>query len=478
MPIYFLKKNYIKNILFSIIGFIIFLILSGETISAGSIIIVIICLLPAMWLSLKTRYLSIQIFCSVALVTQLLSVPSFYMASDRYYFNNHRTFNFEVLDVFPSMMMLGIFLFTTALFVKVSHQFAGNPTPWDVTEQFKISSKVPVRKFSLIPIILFLVIISLSVKLWMFDMKIGIVGVEPPLLPFRLSGILFYTFNYFVPLTIAYIYIKTQRKSLALALLIGVYATIMGLASSSKGVVLLCTSAVTAFAWLDRKYIIFMASALITGLGVSIAAASRVIVHISDGQTTGAMAELGVFGTLFETIWLMDWDQVISVFLEITNRVEGFQGLFLASQFNAEVVGGAWNLLIKSMNHKWIDLDHDIMHQEYLGYTIPLGFYNIAASVNAWMLMASNKNVFMILPFALYAGITLMLLEKLVRYVGRKYKVHYRLVQSLLFVSTILFYTGPGSSEFIFLLSSLSLLSFMTAIRFEFYRSAPLVRSD
>jgi hypothetical protein len=464
------QMNYFHKLIVWSVSFSFIFVLTGELKAAGAIFVVIACLLPAMWLSLTTNYLSLQIFCAISLLTQLISVPFFYVAPDRYQFNAYRPFNFEVLDALPPLVIVGMFLLTTVYFVKVIQCFVGKPAPWSVTDQFGISIKAPTRQLPFIAGILLLIATSLPIKFWMFANGVGMVGVEPPLLPFRLSGILFYVFNYFVPLVIGYLYIKTRRKSLALALIIAIYAIIMGLTSSSKGVVLLCTAAIIAFAWLDKRYVIFAAATLVSGLGVALSAASRAIVHISDGLTVGAMTDLGVIGTLYETILRVEWGQVVLIFVEISNRIEGFQGLFLASQFNADVVGGARPLFFKSMNMKWAALDHDVMHQEYLGYTIPLGFYNIAASVNAWLLMASNRNLLMILPFALYAGTILAFLETMVRNVGRKYKIPSRLVQAALVISLLWFYIGPGTSEFLFILSCSALLGFLPAIRFGLNR--------
>ena len=103
-------------------------------------------------------------------------------------------------------------------------------------------------------------------------------------------------------------------------------------------------------------------------------------------------------------------------------------------------------------------MGHDAMHIEYLGYTIPVGFYNVAASLNDWMMMATNRNIFMMLPFALYATTALILLEKSLWRASFKYRLALPIAQAILFTATMAFFVAPGSLEIRTLLSIIVLL--------------------
>lgn len=445
-----IKKNKYLRYLLVLAGlFSLILLLAGKWETVGALWVVIFCLLPAVWVALGTSYLSLRIFCATALITQVITVPVFFLQADRYAFGGHRPFSFTTMETLPVFLLLGMFLWLAASVVKLSQSVIGKPVQWtDSRTHFVTASSAKHQTMFVIGIIL-LIAFSLRVKFWMFAMGIGIVGVAPPQLPFRLSGILFYTFSYIVPLSIGYLYLKTNRSSLLLSSLIAVYALLIGLSSSSKGVVLLTMAPIIAFAWLDRRWTILGASGLLAGFEVILVTASREIVHISDGLTTGSFVDLGTIGTLAETLARLEWSpEMLLIFVDISKRVEGFQGLLLASQFNPDVVGGAWAIFAKSINGPWADLGHDAMHLEYLGYTIPMGFYGVAASLNAWMLMAANQNVLMVLPFVIYAALTLVILEKMLMRAARKYRLPLPLAQSVLFFATLWFYTGPGTLEF------------------------------
>ena len=417
----------------------------------------VICLLPAIWVALDTSYFSLKLFCATALITQIITLPVFYMQLDRYAFSDHRAFGFAPLDVLPIFSLLGLFLWLLASTVKVCEAWFGRPKELvnsndvknfqDNRNVVEITNVLNQKQF-IIGIIL-LVIISLPVKIWMYEMGIGIVGVSPPRLPLKLSGILTYMFGMVVPLAIGYLYIKTKRNSMLLVGLISVYSLIIGVTSASKSVALFALVPIIAFSWIDRRWSIFALSGLMAGLGVTIAAASREITHVSDGLTTGASTALGAIGTILETINQLEWSwEMLLIFVGIAGRIEGFQGLWLASQFNSSAIGGGLGLFLNSISHGLSILDHDAMHLEYLGYTIPYGFYGIVASLNGWMMMASNSNILMIIPFVLYTSVTLIILEKMLMRAAFKYKLALPIARAMLFFSTLWFYTGPGTLEF------------------------------
>ncbi len=466
-----IKKNKYLRYLLVLAGlFSLILALAGKWQVAGALWVAIICLLPSVWVALRTSYLGLKIFCTTALITQVITAPVFYLQADRYAFGGHRPFGFTAMEALPIFLVLGLFLWLVACLVILCERVVGAPVQWaDASLRAggsALSAGAASRQTIFVIGIILLIAISLPVKLWMFEMGIGLTGAPSPQLPYRLSGILFYVFNSVIPLCIGYLYLKTHRKSLALALIISVYAVVIGLTAVSKGIVLLTIAPIIAFAWLDRRWAILGVSGFLVAFGVMVAAASREIVHISDGLTTGSFTGLGVLGTLVEVMARLEWSpEMLLIFADIAGRVEGFQGLLLASQFNPDTVGGAWAIFAKSINGNWADLGHDAMHLEYLGYTIPMGFYGVAASLNAWMLMAANQNLLMMLPFVLYAALTFVILEKMLMRIAHKYRLPLPLAQAVLFFVTLWFYTGPGTLEFRVLFTLSIVFGLLPALR-------------
>lgn len=459
---------------FTFFSFNLILICMNEYQTIGALWLVILCLLPSLIVALQTSYLSLKLICAITLITQIITVPVFYLQPDSYNFGSHRPFNFTFLEALPVFQNLGLFLLLVATFIKLSERFVCSPVQYlDINKNeivFKNRNIFRQKniKYQLLQIlcIFLLISVSLPIKFWMFKMGIGIVGITPPKLPYHLSGILFYFFSYFVPLSIGYLYIHTKRKSILLALFILIYALLIGLTSASKGIVLLTTAPIIAFAWFDRRWIILIISCFLAGLGVLIAATCREIIYIYDGQNATSFTELGAFKTLIETFLLLDWSpKMLFVFSNIASRIEGFQGLLLASQFSAEMVGGEWKLFFKAMYNGLVDIDHDAMHLEFIGYTIPLGFYNVSASLNAWVLMTINKNIMMVIPFVIYVTFIIILLEKMLLRTGKKYQISLPILKSLLFFVTIYFLTCPGTNVFIAILAILILFGSLPKFR-------------
>ena len=452
-----IKPKILQLVFLPLVVLSLILIVTGEWSAAGALWVAVICMTPATWIAFKTSYFSIKLFCATALVTQIITLPLFYIQLDRYAFSAHREFGFEPLNVLPIFSLLGLFLLLLASTIKLNEAWFGIPKELIYSENIKklygmrtvVENKNESNHKKYNYIIILLVIISLPIKVWMYEMGIGIVGVSPPLLALKLSGILTYVFGMLVPLMIGYLYIKTKRNSMLLVSLISVYSVIIGVSSASKSVALYALVSIIVFSWLDRRWSIFFLSSLMAGFGVTIAAASRELTHLSDGLTTGASTTLGAIGTILETINQLEWSwEMLLIFAGIAGRIEGFQGLWLASQFNSSSIGGGLALFLNSVSHGLSLLDHDLMHLEYLGYTIPYGFYGVVASLNGWMMMASNSNILMLIPFVLYTSVTLIILEKMLMRAAFKYKIPLPITRSILFFSTIWFYTGPGTREF------------------------------
>lgn len=457
-----IKKHKVIRYLLSVAGFFsLALAFFGEWETLGALWMVIICLLPAIWLSLGTSYLSCKLFCALVSIPQIVTVPAFYLLADKYAFDNHRPFGFGALEALPAFVTLGFFLWILVVLVKLSESAVGTSVKLDrisyktrmakaTTKAILYSaiSKKNVSKYSVLFLIgiLFLILVSLPIKFWMFSMGIGLVGTPPPQLSYRLTGVLFYTFNYMVPIMIGYLYIKTKKSSLLLASIVSIYAVMIGLLSVSKGVVLLITAPIVAFAWLDRRWLILSVSVLLSGLGVAIVSLGRKIVHLVDGDTVSAFTDLGGMATFKEVFSNNFWTpELFLVFIGIANRFEGFQSMLLASQFNPEVLGGSWSIFFKVVSFGyWGEINHNAIHMEYLGYTIPYGFYGVGATYNSWMMLSSNNNMLMTLPFAAYAALIIVVLERAIMRASRKYSVSINIARSLIFFSILWFYTAPA----------------------------------
>jgi hypothetical protein len=83
-------------------------------------------------------------------------------------------------------------------------------------------------------------------------MKIGLVGLIPIQLPYRLTGILFYVRRYIFSAILAYLYLKTNDNKLSAIILI-IYALIVGVTGSSKGAALIVLAPIAYVSFLYKN---------------------------------------------------------------------------------------------------------------------------------------------------------------------------------------------------------------------------------
>ena len=459
-------RNYLKYLL------IIFLLASFSSILlqnflvAGILGAIFLCLMPSVVLSFFCKSISIKIFTLVILITQFITAPIFYLFPDQYMYDFHREFNFTINEAFAIFSKVGAFLFLLCLSFRVAEELTLKSS---LSQKSLISVKNNEKSSTNLIYLFFIFLLisfSLPAKFWMFNNGVGLVGIEPPSLPFRLSGILFYTFNFLVPILLGYLYIKTNRNKTSVALIFGIYYTLIGVASVSKAVALIGLAPIVAFAFRDKNWIIFSIGVFFLLLSVGLADAARALVYLtsSSGAILANNTE-GLIEIIVSTFELFDLTQLYLVIGDIANRVEGFQSLMLSYNFNPENVSSRWTFLIQAVNNSLAFIDHDLLHIEYLGVTISQDFYLVAASLPSIMLLATFNDWLMMLPFIIFTLIILIFIESQCLLFSKKYKVDLTIHNAIIFFLTFVFYIAPGSNIIIFPLVCMFLLNIFPRIR-------------
>lgn len=431
----------------------------------GLLGVIFFCLMPSVVLSFFCKSFSIKIFTVVILVSQFITLPIFYSFPDQYMYSFHRQFNFTLIEAFEILSKVGIFTFLLTLVFKIAEVLVLKSS-YESSEY--ISEDKEKRYSDSIYIFFILSIISLAIpiKFWMFNNGVGLIGIEPPRLPFRLSGILFYTFNFLVPLGLSYLYIKTNRDKPSIALIYGVFFTFLGVASVSKAVALIGLGAIVAFALRDSRWIILSIGIFFLLLAVGLADAARTFVYLksASGGIIANNAD-GLIDTIVSTAELFNLNNLYLVIGEIANRVEGFQGLMLSYNFNPENVTSRWTFFIQSVNNSLAFIDHNLLHLEYLGVTISPDFYLVAASIPSIMLLATYSNWLMMLPFIILGVIVLIFIESQCFILSKKYRVTKTIHYAIIFFLTFVFYIAPGSNLIIFPLVCIFFLNIFPRIK-------------
>lgn len=444
--------------------------------------IMLVLLLPSLFLVQRVRFVSIKAVVWFVLIAQAVTLPLFYLRAEHYRFQTHRPYDFTGLESLQVYLPLGLLLFTIVLLSYIFSKFkiknkisksirnsTDNTGAIQILQDPTSASHQIIRSrrsnIFILAGIVAVIAIMIPVNAWMFKMGIGLTGIAPPQLPFKLSGILTYLAKYIVPFSLAFLYILSTRKSYFIVILFGLYSIFLGLTTVSRGAALLVMLAPLAFAMVDRRMGLMALSLILISLSLLVATVARNFIFIVDAGVSGADLSLGIFGTLTSVMNEVDWERFLLILPSIVARLSSFQNLFMSSQFDPMSVGGGWSIFIKQVDWRLIDLGHDAMHMEMLGYTVPRGFYMGLYGYWGPAMAAINQSYLFLLPFGTFAAFFLILQEWLLKNAMRIYCVKNIFFSIMIILLTLNFLVSQGSLVVNYLLVFLFFIVIMPRIK-------------
>jgi hypothetical protein len=296
-------------------------------------------------------------------------------------------------------------------------------------------------------------------------MGIGITGAEPPRLPYRLSGILFYFTRIVIPLVLISLYLRTRCQSLLLVVILGLYSIFLGVSTVSRAMVFVLILPLLVFALLDRRWILMGMATVFLSTGLALTTFSREIVFIVIENVSALYVKLGVVRTMLRTAQTLTWDQVLLIVPGIVGRLESFESLWLSSNVDPSSLGGGRAVWIKALDWQLIDFGHDAVHLEFLGYTVPTGFYNVSGGTLAYMLWALSESWFFYFPFSVLYGSFLVFQEVNLRAIAVRYAINPLFINPIIYLLGLTYYISPGSPIGNFVLLSLFIFSRLPRFR-------------
>jgi hypothetical protein len=431
-------------------------------------------IVPLLWVQ-RSNFLSVKVLIWVAFLTQSITMPVFYLLPKTYHFQSHRFFGYTGVEVLQVYGRLSLFLITFLLVARflekfIRHPASKNSAPEERSKTVRKPKKQKVGSSrSVISTVLILVIIVLMIPLnsWMFKMGIGITGVQPPKLPYSLSGILMYLARWLVPGLLALLYIRTRQRSVLLVFILGCYGMYLGLSTASRAAALSLVFAPIILAYLNGRWLIMAVASTMGLISIGLTTASRQIVYAASHGVTEANTALGVLGTMFDAARLLEWSSIFLVLPKLFARMSSFEGLFLSSQVDPSSLGGGFAVWMKTLHWKTVDLGHAEVHQEFLGYTPPEGFYNATADLYAYALWGGNDIFALYFLFAVSAALVLMLQEQALGKISNKYPPIRFIATGLTFLLSIFYTVAVGYPQFVTLFVVILIASHIPKVRFK-----------
>lgn len=282
--------------------------------------------------SLEGAFFSVVIWFSLAISSNLFfGLKSYYAktgwgALGNYNFGVMETFNF-LLHYF---LMFLIFIFCLILFRKVLDK---------ITADFNRLTYKPMPKNSLnVPAKYILILFALlcSVGYLMFINGIGMTGVSPPALGWHLSGILYYTIRYILPVALG-IFILTNWRSGKLQSFSFALALVFSAFTLSRLTPLYYLMPILIGSLYYRQYLKFALSVFFLALGIVIATFMRNSVY--DNLLEIGYQSVGYHEIKVGLIQFLNSSKNLADFLAILlsapfDRLSGMQDMILGNQLH------------------------------------------------------------------------------------------------------------------------------------------------
>jgi hypothetical protein len=427
-------------------------------------------LLPGLIYALRTQILSTQILSLIIFCTQFVTLPIFFIHPERYTYYYLKPFFFTVYEVFKIMYPVGLFMILLVWFTKIIAQsvnYSGYTEKY-ITDKDKTLKKIKfldpsINSWIYVSWIVIVITLITPLNLWMFKHGIGIVGVESPTLPYRMTGLLYYSTKYIIPLLLGYLYSKTMHGVFPTLMLIS-YALILGLSDLSRSALVLVMLPVLTIVWLERKWLLLAMTSSCLLFFFLLITAGRNFVYTIIGNKSEAITSDGVFGLLDKLLIQSDIDfSIIDILGEMLGRIESFQNLVMASQFDANAVGGKITIILRLFWQRFAPWDLDEYHLAWMGYTLPEGYVNIGSFLSQ-VLMASHGNLLLIVLIAALTALILITLESSITILAGKYKLPQEITLGGIGILTITFFIDSGSNVFFFPFMFLIIMRFMPTL--------------
>lgn len=420
-------------------------------------------LAPLVW-ALSSRYVTLIVVCASAFMTQFMTLPFFYVDRDDFAFARVKPFGFTAAEAAPMLGKVALFLVSLVGFFKLASRVTirqgVKPSAFGLTRGTvrKTSTRdarparahwKPAKPVRFAVAVALTIMALVPVNVWMFSHAIGIVGVEPPRLPFKLSGLLVYSTRYVGPLVLGLLYWKTRRNLLP-AMLLLMYALILGLSSTSRSALTYVMLPVIAFAWLDRRRVQLALVGLGMVVGFGVVTAERTFVELVTTNTTSAVTDTS-FATLALNILNPQsgfWNTglILRQLTGMFDRLDGFRNLVMAQYYDPRAVVGALGFVLRMIYRPLAPMDADQHHLQWLGYTLPLGFADGGALLSN-AVVVGNQGLAWVVLAGLVAAITLAILERCTARLVAQYRLPELLGVGFVAFMTINYFIETGGSS-------------------------------
>lgn len=378
--------------------------------------VVAIMLLPLVLVSNLIFGLSQKIFVSLIFSIHMISVAELYTRQDEYGYSGWmavKDFDFTYTSLasmyFPFFIFIIFFLLST-IFINLITVFFKSNNLRNANYRIGILRVIRLLRMNLsksftrtnknyLPWILLIGIVQVAASFFMFYNGAGIVGVIGEALPFKAIGISYLISKVLVPITLAFIFMKSNQGGLAYIYIL-IVALISGSAHLSRSTFLATLLLPSIIVFLSPKRYLLKASGILIilfGLYHIVQERGLVYSYLNEFRMLEYVPVKEWFLVFFESMSSNFLTPGIMFFAEIISRISSSQGIILGNQFNLELVGGGFEIFKGLIFHSLQTIDQDQYFMAWMGADLPPGFAHGGGFMSLMMaLWWHNKVLFFV----------------------------------------------------------------------------------
>jgi hypothetical protein len=365
-----------------------------------------------------TRSPVITTFAIASLVSGWLTPLGFFLERDNFEYSGFsavKDFDFSAFR-FIGYYVPVIVAYYVILLVAASPIFL-NPARYRIVES---GSDALGRLASLIPaegsrrnrgimrlLLVALVALFASINWWMYDNGIGLTGINPPRLPFHLSGILFYSARFVFPVILTYLLTRFRPSSADLYLVIA-YACFASLTSVSRNVLVLLFLPIFAVAFVEKRYVFSAIAGLILGIMYPVVELARNVVYLVQEGVSTRNLEFSLPAVFLNLASEYRFGGLLAGPLALVARIGGGQDVALATQYSNDFEGPVRAFVRLYVFDFW-NMAREAQTRMFAYAPDTLGWATGDGGFFAHLLLVSSGSWVVLLLVAVYVGLMLAL---------------------------------------------------------------------
>lgn len=435
--------------------------------------LILLAFLPLFVLSLRIDLIYVKVISGFTLVVLSVSTPFFYIYQEDFVWD--KPFGFNLNDAIPIIFNIFFFLFFFILFSKFfsgkivslkraaerSEKLSAKKTDGYIFLRQSFNSRAPIKRYGPEVLVLIFLLFLIPLNFWMFSQGIGIVGIQPPPLPYRLAGILHYFTKYIAPLILFYFYFLS-RSSLITTLLLVAYAFALGISSLSRFSFLFVMLPVVYIAISSKKIVPLLISGILIFVGFFFITYTRNFVYVISDNLVGGNFVDGLFEIIYISANSLFSDEfkieaLLNIPLDMINRVESFQNLVMAQSYDIYRVTTPLKLIANSFSIHFFGIDPDLHHLEWQGNILPLGFFN-GGGLLSNVVILGGAGLAWVFIYSFVITIILFSFEFFSFHLIHQYKFSTSISWLITIFFTFIFFMAGSGTNFIVLMYALVLI--------------------